>query len=68
MIHYFLVLAMLGGLLLADDTVDPWHLPVAVAALACHLGWFAVEYAAIVGHARRLAGPGVGLVGVAGGQ
>jgi hypothetical protein len=49
------VVAWLGG---AADTLGPaysaWHLGAAALAVAFNLGSFAVEYAAIVGHARLL--------------
>lgn len=50
------VAAWLGG---AADTLGTgyalWHLAAAAMAVAFNLGSFAVEYAAIVGHARLLA-------------
>ena len=49
------IAAWLGG---AADTLGPgyatWHLVAAAMAVAFNLGSFAVEYAAIVGHARLL--------------
>lgn len=50
------IAAWLGG---ASDTLGtayaPWHLAAAAFAVAYNLGSFAIEYAAIVGHAQLLA-------------